>query len=389
MTPVYPHELEAWWLAQARSVTGAANNGVALAALEPVVAQLSDGFTKERAAGFGGYASDARALAAYGLFYFPQTFVRTLFQADEIEQRCGWRRPADRPLRMIDLGAGAGSAGLALASRWARGGAVELTALETAPESLDLAVRLAAERKALWPGLTLQARGGSLLDFPGADDRGYDVIIASFSLNECFHSREEAEIDAWIDRAVAALAEGGLLLISEPATPSHFARLLRFRERMAGRLEVLAPCLHAQPCPLRAARGDAFCHEVRWWKPPASLQSLNSKLFRTAHYLKFGFLAAARRAAAVQPGSAELARLVSPLVELKGRVQCDGCAADGALRRYELLTRGLKGAAKKDFLATARGDVVRWADVTQLGDGTTYRATSAVREFPPALTPET
>ena len=213
------------------------------------------------------------------------------------------------------------------------------------------------------------------------------LIVASFSLNECFHGRDEAAVDAWLDRAVESLADGGLLLVSEPATQAHFQRLLRFRDRLAGRYDLLAPCLHALPCPLQAARGDAFCHEVRWWKPTSSLHSLNSKLFRTVHYLKFGFLALAKRPRAAVEADPGLARLVSPLAELKGRVQCDGCAADGALRRYEILTRTLKGGAKKDFLATARGDVVRWQEVTQLGDGTTWRAASAAREFPPALTP--
>jgi hypothetical protein len=66
---------------------------------------------------------------------------------------------------------------------------------------------------------------------------------------------------------------------------------------------------------------------------------------------------------------------------LKGRVQCEGCAADGAIRRYEMLTRKFATADKHAFQKTERGDVVRWGALSLLGDKQTHRASGAAREF--------
>jgi hypothetical protein len=69
------------------------------------------------------------------------------------------------------------------------------------------------------------------------------------------------------------------------------------------------------------------------------------------------------------------------MMNLKGRVQCDGCAADGAIRRYEMLTRKLSATDKHAFLDTERGDSVRWQNLSLLGDKQTNRAESAARAF--------
>lgn len=380
--PAYPSALEAWWLAAAREKLNTANNHNALRTLEPEVAKLSDGFTTERAAGFDAYAQNENALLAYGLFYFPQTFARSLFQFDEIANRGGWK-PSGKTVRIADLGAGSGAAGLALASRLCSDNAVELIAYEKSSASLDLAGNIARDNPVLWPKLKFAPRCAGLETFATETGDAFDIIIASFSLNEAFHGKDDATFEAWCDSALGRLAPGGLLLISEPAMKLTSTRLGKLRDRVAaaGKMSILAPCLHAQPCPMVAAAGSTdFCHEVRWWLPPPSLQSLNSKLFRTIQFLKFSFVAIANNAPAPQLADAGRARLVSPMMDLKGKMQCDGCAADGALRRYEILARKFAGGEKASFLKTERGDVVRWETLSLLGDGKTNRAESVVRE---------
>ncbi len=381
--PEYPAVLEQWWLAAARRKLGTANNTVALRALDSDVAKLSDGFTTDRDAGFGDYATDEKMLLAYGIFFFPQTFVRTLFVFDEIVQRCGWKAPDSHPLRIADLGAGTGSAGFALASRLAVGRDVELHAIEKSSASLGIAEEIAADNSKLWPRLKYQPRCADLLTFHETTDEKFDIILASFALNESFHGKAESEFDPWIDRVAAKLADGGLLLISEPAMKITSERLERLRDRIsaAGRMAILAPCLHQRPCPMLAKHREDFCHEVRWWKPPASLQSLNSRLFRTIQFLKYSFVAIANCAPGPGESVAEPARLVSPMMNLKGRVQCDGCAADGLIRRYEILARKFSGGEKSDFLKTERGDVVRWENLSLLGDKQTHRAENVARQF--------
>jgi len=377
--PQYPRELEIWWLEKARATLGVKYASDAMKLLAPDVEKLSDSFTTERAAGFGDYAKDERAQLAYGLFFFPQTFVRTLFQFDEIVNRCGWKPASGRVVRIADVGAGSGSAGFAIASRLLNECNVELTAIENSAAALGFARLLARKH---WPKAGFKERCDSLLEFGADASATFDIIVASFSLNEYFQDRPDAEFDAWIDRALARLSDGGLLLISEPAMKTTGDRIGRFRNRVAasGRQTVLAPCLHHRSCPMLAAGGREFCHEVRWWKPTRSMQSLNSRLFRTIQFLKYSFIAVANRPPHATEETAETARLVSPMMNLKGRLQCDACAADGSIRRYEILTRNLGGEAKLALRNSERGDVIRWGEPSLLGDGETHRATSAQRE---------
>ena len=380
--PEYPRELEAWWLKFAREKLRVANDTFALRALDAEVAKLSDGFTTERTDGFGDYTNDEKSLIAYGLFFFPQTFVRTLFQFDEISNRCEWKPPASKPLRVCDLGAGTGSAGLAIASRIANGNDVELIAIEKSAASLEIAGRIARESSRLWPRLKFSTRCEDVAGAVKNLDR-CDLIVASFSANEAFHGKADAEFDAWIIEILSRLSPGGVLLISEPAMKITSERLERLRDRISaeGKMSIIAPCLHHSACPMLARRGEDFCHEVRWWKPPPSLQSLNSRLFRTIQFLKYSFIAIANVPPELNEGSAELSRLVSPMMEMKGRVQCDGCAADGAIKRYEVLTRSFATKDKHAFIKTERGDVVRWENLSLLGDKATHRAENAAREF--------
>ena len=78
--PVYPAELEQWWLAEARRLLGGRGT---LTDLGNVAGALSDRFTTARAEGPGPYLDDDRGRAAYGLFFLaafalPETRGRVL-----------------------------------------------------------------------------------------------------------------------------------------------------------------------------------------------------------------------------------------------------------------------------------------------------------------------
>ena len=116
--PAYPEALESAWLRLAMEALAVRDTEALCARLEPAVARLSDLFTTERAAGFGRYADTPELLAAYGLFFFPQTFVRTAFALAECDARAPEALGAapGRPFLLADLGAGTGAAGLAAAA---------------------------------------------------------------------------------------------------------------------------------------------------------------------------------------------------------------------------------------------------------------------------------
>lgn len=377
--PFYPPTLEQWWLGEARRLLHARNDEGVFAALGDTVEALSNRFTAGRAEGSVAYMDHDRARAAYGLFFFPQTYVRTLFCIDEVLRRCAWR-PSGISLRIADLGAGTGAAGLAVAERLGSLAAnLHLTAIDSSAAGLDAAARLAEDRAKLWPGLSLTQETGDLRTFVERTDQ-WDVIVSGFSLNECFEREEEAVADAWLAKALDRLAPGGLLLILDPAMPKTSLRLQRFRDSIATMdgIRVLAPCLHAKPCPMLAQAGEGvFCHEVRSWKPPETLRFLNRHLFRSVHLLKYSFVAVARAPFPAVTVDPDAARMVSPLMELKGRSRGDVCGADGGLRCHEILARH----ADASLDDAERGDTIIWRTLRLLGDGTTTRAETAERSF--------
>lgn len=365
--PVYPAALESWWLAEAGRATGRADPEEALDALAPDIEALSDAFTVDRAPGFGGYARDDRRLAAYGVFFFPQTWARAAFAMREAAAFRGRPAapPAAGPWRVLDLGAGTGAAGFAaLDALSGAGRGAELVSADRSGESLQYAARLFADRReALWPRASHRTAAADLAGAPELG-RSWDLVIVSFALNERFESRPDADLHGWAAAWLRRLAPGGVLAIVEPGTRDAARRLQRLRDRVAaaGEGEILGPCLHAGACPMRP-REDLWCHEVRRWQPPPGLAWVNRRLHRSTGELRFSFLLlgpASGATAAAAPGDGRRARLVAPIREQKGLLTTFGCAGDGLLHAYERRTRGLGRAGIKRAMEVERGDVLEW-----------------------------
>jgi len=112
----YPAALEKFWIQRAVQATGGPEaEDTALRRLESKVQALSDLFTAGRPAkDFPDYFADRSLLAAYGVFFFPQSFAKAQWALDFAMRLRGWV-PHSENIRILDLGAGAGPCGLALA----------------------------------------------------------------------------------------------------------------------------------------------------------------------------------------------------------------------------------------------------------------------------------
>lgn len=388
----YPSEMEEWWLGAACGATGCADPVAAMLDLEGAAAKLSDHFTIARPDAFADYAADAPALAAYGLLFFPQTFARV----SQVLQECLPEGPlpaaatAGAPWRLLDLGSGAGASTLA-AARLLRDRAVALHAVDHSPAALAALQRLFADCRTLWPAATLTTRPGDLRNdgLPGV----FDLILASFVLNESFPGGADAQAERWVQQQLARLAPGGMLVILEPAGTTTCTRLQRLRDLLASSREhaIVAPCPHARPCPL-LTDGHGYCHDVRSWQVPESVNRINRRLQRSVHTLKYGFLAVQRLEAgsppAVPPAATPAgltARMAGPMSRDKGRLTTYGCCSDGTLRKIELMTRHLSREALNPLIARERGDRLRLVNPTLLGDGRTWRVEAL--EMDPAAGP--
>jgi ribosomal protein RSM22 (predicted rRNA methylase) len=376
---VYPSELESTWVQLAsRFIRGGPNGDIA--ELQPDIARISDVFTTGRNARFGNYAGDSRTLAAYGLFFFPQTYARMAFALAECITPRRWLPAAGRPLRILDIGAGTGAATFAALFRLEHAlgpFAAHVDAVDASSEGLRaLTDVFNATARARWPHVGLTCRTADLRSPAAAGDAGYDLILASFVLNELMEGEPETEVAQWMDAAVSLLAPGGLLVITEPVSNETSTRLERLRDAVAtaGQLDIIAPCLHRGPCPLLAA-GEVWCHEVRTWTVPDTVAYLNRRLHRSVETVKYSLLALTRRPpeARYEP-DARSARLVAPMHVRKGCITTWGCAADGAVHPYEVQTRALTRPEIRAAERVERGSRVRWGDLRCLGDGKTLRA---------------
>ncbi len=376
---LYPGELEAWWLAEAGRRMELKDPAALLDRLEPLVSELSDSFTTERGAGFAAYARRPFAWLAYSLFYFPQTFMRLQWIVQEAASRLqAIPAPArPEPLRVLDLGSGTGAASAAWLTAWPRSAddAIDLTAVDASDGALDLMEELIHANRPLFGDVDLTVRCADLRSeirrLPGE----WDVVLISYALNEAFHDASDHELRSWWRLLTDRLAPGGLLIVCEPLVLSGIPLVVRLREwalTPETGVQVLAPCLHQYDCPM-ADGASGWCHDVRRWRVSESVQTLNRRLFRSVHDLKYSFLALVKQPV---PGhdDAGRARLVAPVFTEKGRWSFRGCAADGCLRTYEVLQRNLDRSGHDAVDALERGDVVPFKSPVLLGDGLTYRA---------------
>jgi len=346
----YPAALEAAWVRMGEAAVGARGED-ALDRIRPGVARLSDLFTVARPpAGFPDYLGDPALLAAYGLYFFPQSWTRTGWAMAHAAFR-GWRPGRPRP-RVLDLGSGPGSCGLR-AARWlsnAEAGPGELHLVDRSASALAAAEAVAP---AAAPGWSVSTRVGDARE-PGTWPAGdFDLILAGFVLNEL--GLDDAGNEAWLEATSARLAPGGLLVLIEPALRSTAEPLRRLSDRRAGRSpRRLGPEVDDAPCPLLG--GEHWDHEVRAWRAPASAEFLNRRLHRDLGAVRFSQALFSDAAGTPPPPGA--ARVVAEPQLLKGLVRLV-VSAGGRLSTLEIPTRGLARSEAKALAARfARGDLV-------------------------------
>ncbi|WP_304163872.1 small ribosomal subunit Rsm22 family protein [Phenylobacterium aquaticum] len=307
MTPNLPAPLR---LAADRLMEGVARAGVA---------ERADKISQAYRAGRSSAAviKDAEDAQAYVLARLPATYAACARAFDEAARIA----PDFRPLSLLDAGAGPGGAGWAALETWS---------------SLDRAVLLDSNRAFLAMAGTLAEGGPEALalaerrvadlaqpkDWPVAD-----LVVASYALAEIAPAAQAATVAGlW---AVCA----GLLVLVEPGTPDGYARILAARDLLIAQgAQILAPCPHAQACPLVA---PDWCHFVQ--RLP---RSRDHKLAKGADAPfedeKFIYLAAAQPHVAAL---ARTARVIAPARTLKPAITLKLCTPEGAMEHRDFPRR--------------------------------------------------
>jgi len=347
---------EALWRAAEAALPRAA---LAPAELARAVVERSRRYTSERELldePLGGGQAEAD-LAARALFFGVADAAKVGVPLGELA-RAGCL-PDAAPLRLLDLGAGAGAMTLGTAAHLARAGErpidLAVAAVDRDRAALDLFEAAARGLAAAAGGRIALERRSELLRGARLEPGAFDLVVAGGVLNEL----DESTRSGLVERALAALAPGGALILIEPALRQTSRDLHRVRDRVleAGLAHVFAPCTRVSaPCPALARERD-WCHEDRPLALPPRAARLAQVTGLRDSGMKFAYLVLRRAADRIvaAPASRAALRVVSEPKRHKGRRECIGCGDSGWVR-LRLLSRH-RSDANRGFDRLRRGDV--------------------------------
>ncbi len=279
------------------------------------------------------HLSDELAVKAYLAARLPATYAAMRASLSSVADV----QPDFEPKTLLDLGAGPGTALWAGTDCW---------------PSIDTAVLVETSAAARTIGQHLAAGHATAAATWLAGDVGRDLsalkpadlVTLSYVLDEL----APETIERLVDRLWALTL--GTLVIIEPGTPAGWKRVLLARARLiAGGATLLAPCPHADSCPLVA---PDWCHFSR-----RVARSRIHRLVKEADVPwedeKYIFVAATRLA--VQPVAA---RIIAPPRAGKGRISLKLCRADGSA--------GERLVTKREGATFAQARRLDWGDATSV-----------------------
>lgn len=287
-----------------RQAVDRALSGIPLADLAATAAALSRRYREERRDGALHVGSDQDALA-YLAVRLPATYAAVRASLAAIAEA----RPDFAPRTALDIGAGPGTALWAAADCWPD--LADALLVEASP-----VFRACGEALAVEAGLPRSIWRDADIARDGIDGEPRDLVTMAYVLNEL---APEARPQV-LERLWQATAD--TLVIVEPGTPAGWQRILAARRRLIeGGAHVIAPCPHAQDCPLVAPDWCHFAERVA-----------RSRLHRQAkggvvpwEDEKFSYVALSRR-----PPPAVGARVIARPRKGSGRVTLKLCRPDGS-----------------------------------------------------------
>lgn len=358
----------------------------------PDIIALQRSLTGERRGIGETYMDEARSLGAYLMYYWPLSYAQARFSLSASLSTLphggtGTLPDDDGPLRVLDLGAGPGPAGIAAADLLLQGTPgprnLELVAMDRSALALDIAGNLVrngpdAERiryrpVPLWDGNAPEAR--SLPEGP------FDVIVAGHLFNEIAFGDPDrlARRAALAEEAIARLRGDGLFLIMEPALLQTSREAIELRDLLVERGHRLL-----WPCPWKGAchaieRANGSCHMEFHWSPPRHLRriaertGLDRRVLKTAAFIFAGKRNAPIPPPPIPPGTGAVAepaqgggpttpryRVISEgMLNKAGRTRLVLCGDDG--RATLSAKRGEGFPAERAFFSLTRGSLVSLA----------------------------
>ena len=277
--------------------------------------------------------------------------------------------PKGRPLRVLDIGCGTGTASIAT-SLWFqdRGLSAELTYIDHSKAALQQTQR---HLDVLHSGKhTMRYTQGKQLHETIGADGPYDLIVMMNIVNE-LPSTLNLELEKSLQQA---LDKDGFLIVVEPSTKASSRRTIDFRNHLTSqRWSVLYPCPRSLVCPMSANESD-WCHDTWRYSRPDFVQRVDHTLGLRREVLKATWFVLTSPQAS--PNSPQAPLVIGERIEEKGRSVLHICTGD-ELMELELQKKDCTDT-NKAFRQAARYHRVRYSDTVQKGPRQRLTTTSEV-----------
>ncbi|MEM7233046.1 MAG: small ribosomal subunit Rsm22 family protein, partial [Planctomycetota bacterium] len=228
--------------------------------------------------------------------------------------------------RVVDLGAGPGTSALATLSSWRSARSAEILLTDRSRNALQVGRRLLAACASAreYPNPVVHTKVERLPNLP--EIREKSIVWMSMVLNELVGTaRKRFDPGVLVRRLEAAIPAPSVLIIVEPALRIPSRRLLDVREHLIAspKWRVLAPCTHAETCPLIEIRDRPWCHFHFDWHPGPWVDEVAKPLGLEARHGALSYLVVERVSPRESPRNAttspQAARVIGDHMHVRGK----------------------------------------------------------------------
>ncbi len=300
------------------------------------VLKLSKLLTKDRESLPVAYLKDPELRLAYLRYYLPSNMKKVHLALTDLSLHPEWLLSRDK-LRVLDLGAGPGTALLGLLAFFAQRAqrpALTCVAVDRVSENLRIAedlfnsYRTNKKLNASLKTLRADIESSELLN-----EDAFDLIIFSNVLNELWPFDEDrvARRIGLVETVTGLnLAPHGSCIIIEPALRETSRELLEVRDGLAEKgFFIFSPCLASTRCPAFQNLKD-WCHEDIPWDPPALIKDIDRLTGLRKDSLKFSYLVLRKDSRSLSDMfGPDSFRVVSEPLVTKGKIEFFLCGLHG------------------------------------------------------------
>lgn len=305
---------------------------------------LSKGLTEERVFIGEKYLNDPHFLGAYLLYYFPISFVQSLFALSLL---------SFKPKTALDIGAGPGPVSLALSES----GVEKIVATDQSKPALKLAENIFKTF-----GKTLATKSFDLTKNPDFGNEKFDIITFGHVINELWSNNEDKiklRFD-FIEKKMELLNKEGLALIIEPALQKTARDMIKLRDLfLENGYHVLYPCIYKKNCPCLLT-DNATCHSEINWQKPKMIENIAKEAGFKKESLKMSVFIIGKKESIYQLKNNDNFYLVvsDRMLSKSGKFRYIICGNEGRISLS--MKKNINYSFKDNFLNLKRGDKIEF-----------------------------